>query len=108
MKAKIPAKLKLRRNTAAEEVRIQAGIKADPDTRELTAEDFKRMRPFHEVMGEYRRRGRPKSESSKEAVSLRLPPEVLAFFRASGRGWQTRVTEALIAYVRREQRRPRQ
>lgn len=44
-----------------------------------------------------RRRGRPtKPESDrKELVSLRLSPDVLAWLRASGPGWQTRVDEML-------------
>lgn len=49
-----------------------------------------------------RRRGRPpKPEGErKEAVSLRLDPGVLAWFRAGGEGWQTRINEALERYVR--------
>jgi len=41
------------------------------------------------------RRGRPKSDSPKEAVSLRLDPDVLAHFRAQGPGWQSRINAAL-------------
>lgn len=41
------------------------------------------------------RRGRPKSEAPKEAVSLRLDPDVVAHYRATGPGWQSRVNEAL-------------
>lgn len=39
--------------------------------------------------------GRPKSAVSKEAVSIRLDPDVLEYFRASGPGWQSRINEAL-------------
>ena len=42
-----------------------------------------------------RRRGRPRLNSPKEAVKLRLDPEVLAYFRSSGGGWQTRINAAL-------------
>jgi BrnA antitoxin of type II toxin-antitoxin system len=41
------------------------------------------------------RRGRPKSASPKEAVSLRLDPDVVAHYRATGPGWQSRINEAL-------------
>jgi uncharacterized protein (DUF4415 family) len=41
------------------------------------------------------RRGRPKSAAPKEAVSLRLDPDVLAHFRAKGPGWQSRINVAL-------------
>ena len=38
--------------------------------------------------------GRPK-ESPKEAVSIRLDADVLAYFRATGPGWQARINAAL-------------
>ncbi len=41
------------------------------------------------------RPGRPKKAVTKEAVNIRLDPDVLAHFRATGPGWQTRVNEAL-------------
>lgn len=41
---------KLIRPTAAEDRQINAGIAADPDTRELTAADFKKMQPLPEVL----------------------------------------------------------
>jgi uncharacterized protein (DUF4415 family) len=46
-----------------------------------------------------RRRGRPaKPEADrKELVSLRLSPDVLAWLRATGPGWQTRVDDLLRA-----------
>lgn len=46
----------------------------------------------------YRARGRPvgtlKSDT-KQAVTVRYSPDVLAAFRATGAGWQTRMNEAL-------------
>jgi uncharacterized protein (DUF4415 family) len=41
------------------------------------------------------RRGRPPSAAPKEAIKLRLDPDVLAYFRGLGPGWQTRINEAL-------------
>lgn len=41
------------------------------------------------------RRGRPRSANAKTAVSLRLDPEVVEWFRSTGTGWQTRINEAL-------------
>jgi uncharacterized protein (DUF4415 family) len=41
------------------------------------------------------RRGRPPLAAPKQAVKLRLDPEVLAYFRERGPGWQTRINEAL-------------
>ena len=92
-------RVKLIRPTAAEDAAINAGIAADPDTYELSDEEFKKLRPAIT-------RGRPKSDDPKEHVNLRLDAEVLTFFRALGRGWQTSLNAALAAYVNRQ--RPRQ
>ena len=40
-------------------------------------------------------RGRPKSPEAKVAISLRLPPETLARWKATGPGWQTRMVDVL-------------
>ena len=40
------------------------------------------------------RPGRPRG-SAKRPISLRLDEDVLAYFRAGGPGWQTRMNEAL-------------
>jgi uncharacterized protein (DUF4415 family) len=40
-------------------------------------------------------RGRPKSDNPKVAQTLRLDSEVLAYFKATGAGWQTRMNNAL-------------
>jgi uncharacterized protein (DUF4415 family) len=76
-----------------EEVRIREGIAADPDTCEFTDEEMAELRPL------VRAPGRPKSESTKQPVSIRLSPEVVAYFRASGPGWQTRLDAVLREYV---------
>jgi uncharacterized protein (DUF4415 family) len=39
--------------------------------------------------------GRPKAAAPKRSVHLRLSPDVLDHFRATGKGWQTRIDEAL-------------
>ncbi|MGH8181395.1 MAG: BrnA antitoxin family protein [Steroidobacteraceae bacterium] len=101
MSSKAKDKAKFARNTAAEESRIKAGIKADPDTRELAAKDFSKLIPFPEMV---RRRGRPKAARHKVPVTLRLEPEVVEHFRREGRGWQTRINDALVRYVARRHR----
>jgi uncharacterized protein (DUF4415 family) len=45
------------------------------------------------------RRGRPAGTAKKTQTTVRISNEVLAFFRASGRGWQTRMDEALRKFV---------
>lgn len=39
--------------------------------------------------------GRPKSSNPRRLISLRLPPEVIERWRATGPGWQTRMAEQL-------------
>jgi hypothetical protein len=41
------------------------------------------------------RRGRPKLEKPRVLLSIRLPPDVIASWKASGPGWQTRMAEIL-------------
>ncbi len=73
------------------------------DNPEWTEEDFARARPAREVLPEAvlaqfkRGPGRPKSESPKIAISLRVDQDVLERYRESGPGWQSRMNEALRA-----------
>jgi uncharacterized protein (DUF4415 family) len=92
------ARRKARAISDAEEARIQAGIAADPDNPEWTAEDFERAKPFAEALPALAqsRRGRgPQREPTKVAISLRLTRQVVERFKADGPGWQTRMDEAL-------------
>jgi uncharacterized protein (DUF4415 family) len=41
------------------------------------------------------RRGRPPLENPKQLLSLRLSPEVISGWKATGPGWQTRIAEVL-------------
>ena len=43
--------------------------------------------------------GRPKAEETKERITIRLSPEVIAYFRAQGKERQTRMDDALKEYV---------
>ena len=81
-------------------------IGPDGEVRELTKADIARMRPATEVVPDIveawrRSRGRPRKAATKQQITLRLSPEVLALFRKQGRGWQTRVDEVLSRYVKR-------
>lgn len=44
--------------------------------------------------------GRPKATVTKERISLRLSPDVLEAFRATGEGWQTRIDAALRDWLK--------
>lgn len=87
---------KLIKPTVREDRAINAGIKRDPETRELSRKEFDELRPA--------RRGRPASAAPKVPVTVRLDPNVVQFFRESGPGWQTRMNAALTAYVSRQRR----
>ena len=82
-------------------------IGPDGEVRELTKADIARMRPatvvVPDIVDAWRRsRGRPPKAAPKQQITLRLSPEVLAYFRKQGRGWQTRVNEVLSRYVKRK------
>jgi uncharacterized protein (DUF4415 family) len=47
------------------------------------------------------RRGRPPLAHPKEAVKLRLDHDVLAAYRGTGRGWQTRINADLRKAARK-------
>ena len=52
-------------------------------------------------------RGRPPLARPKEAIKLRLSPDVLDHFRAGGPGWQTRINDVLERTVKRQKRTAR-
>ena len=85
--------------TVAEDKAITAAAKADPDAQPLTSKQLKAMVPMKAV------RGRPKSENKKLLVSVRYSPEVVAYFKSTGEGWQSRMDGVLQQYVARQSRR---
>ena len=44
---------------------------------------------------------------NKQIVTLRLDPDILAWFRAAGRGYQTRINAVLRAFVDAQEHRQR-
>lgn len=83
------------------EDQIQRMIASDPDAPEATEDQLAQAQPFTEAfpaLAETMRKnagGRPKADNPKVAVSLRLDQDVVAQFKASGPGWQTRMNRAL-------------
>ena len=47
------------------------------------------------------RRGRPRVAKPKVSTTIRLSPEVIDYFKAGGRGWQTRINDALREWIER-------
>lgn len=78
----------------------------DRDAPEWTEEMFARARPASEVLPEIfpaklaaemlKPKGRgPGKKRAKAVTTLRLPADTLARWKATGRGWQTRMAETL-------------
>jgi uncharacterized protein (DUF4415 family) len=85
--------------TIEEDRAITAAAKGDPDALPLTSRQLKAMVPMRAL------RGRPKSENKKLLVSVRYSPEVVAYFKSTGNGWQSRMDGVLRRYVERHSRR---
>ena len=84
--------------TLQEDQAITAAAKGDPDAQPLTPKQLKAIVPLRML------RGRPKSESPKQLVSVRYSREVLDYFRSTGEGWQSRMDGVLRQYVSRHSR----
>lgn len=75
----------------------------DRENPEWTEDTFTRARPAKEVfpdLAEYaakrkRRQRGPQVTPTKVPMSLRIDRDVLAFYKATGQGWQARMNEAL-------------
>lgn len=99
---KLAKRSSLRRNETHAEM-------PDDDNPEWTSEDFSKARPASEVLPEIfpkavadvmLKRGRPRKEVTKAPINIRLSPDVVDAFRATGKGWQTRVDEALKDWLK--------
>ncbi|CAA9515634.1 MAG: hypothetical protein AVDCRST_MAG31-1259 [uncultured Sphingomonas sp.] len=57
--------------------------------------------------GTLTKRGRPPvGAEPKQQVTLRLPAEVIGYFKAGGPGWQTRISDVLQRHAREERSQP--
>ena len=89
----------VRMPTTEEDRAITAAAKSDPDALPLTPKQLAAMVPIRAL------RGRPKSDNKKLLVSVRYSPEVVAYFKSTGDGWQSRMDGVLRKYVERHSRR---
>jgi len=113
---------RLRMPTDEEDAEITAAALTDPDNPPLTDEELAQFRPAREVetpermaalttgphtiafvsdaehaarMAVIRKRGRPPLDAPKVSTTIRLDADVMAVFKAIGRGWQTRINQVL-------------
>ncbi|MFK3852918.1 BrnA antitoxin family protein [Agrobacterium pusense] len=71
--------------------------------RPLEADEQAKMKPLREALPELAksidrevaRRGRPKAQTHKTPVTIRLDPEVVEHYKAMGKGWQSRINNDL-------------
>lgn len=79
----------------------------DPENPEWTAREIRNARPLMEALPKetveavrrYRGQRGPQKNPTKEVITLRVDRDVVAAYRATGAGWQTRANEALRAYL---------
>ncbi len=78
--------------TPEEDAQITADAMSDPDAMPFTDEEWEKAKTTA-------RRGRPLGSGSKVQITLRLDTDLVAKFKASGDGWQTRINDALKSWV---------
>jgi uncharacterized protein (DUF4415 family) len=76
----------------------------DNDNPEWTEDDSAKAVKLSDLpaslQAKLRKRGRPVAESTKERITIRISPEVVERFRATGPGWQTRMDAALADWLK--------
>lgn len=80
--------------TPEEAAAITAAAMSDPDAVPLTDEEWDAVKPLLRI-------GRPPSARPlKVPTTIRFDADVLAALKASGKGWQTRVNEAMREWLK--------
>ena len=77
-------------------------IDRDGEVADLSRLDKAEMKPFKALPKslQAKLKGRPKATVTKERITIRLSPEVVQTFRATGEGWQTRMDAALKDWLK--------
>lgn len=86
----------------------------DGEVRELTREDFKKMRPTREVLSpklynaliNLRKVGQrgPQKKPKKISITVRYSTEVVEYFKSTGNGWQTKMDNALKEWIKKHKK----
>jgi uncharacterized protein (DUF4415 family) len=66
----------------------------DEDDRPATHEEMQAG-----IAADLKRRGRPIGSSAKEQIAIRFDKDIVTAFRATGKGWQTRMNAALREWL---------
>lgn len=95
-----------------EDAAVILAAQSDPDALPMTDEQLSRMRPAHEVLPDIvakslrRNRGRPKLDTPKQQITLRIDPDILQHFKSAGAGWQTAINDALRSVIEARRGQP--
>ncbi len=85
------------RNTEEEEKAI--ALHAREDDTALTDAELVEFEPIANFPKQVARIGRPPKETPKQSTTIRFDADILEAFKASGKGWQTRINNALREYL---------
>lgn len=87
-------------------------VRNAPENPDWTKATFAKAKPASQILPEIfgapvagrmlKPRGRPKTGVARTSISIRLPPDTLARWKATGPGWQTRMAEALDKAIRKK------
>lgn len=72
------------------------------DAHQVTAAEYEELPELTDEMlarATVNKGGRPRAENPRKLVSIRLPESTLERWRATGKSWQTRMTELLSKAV---------
>ncbi len=98
----------------AEDAILTSSAMRDADNPPLTDAQLENMRLASQVLPpelfsglvSLSKGGRPKAEQTKKAVTIRYDADVVAQFKAGGKGWQTRMNNALREWLSMHQQTP--
>lgn len=76
---------------AMTEAELEAAIASDPDWADIPRDWYKHAVPHY-------------PEALRQQVTLRLDPDLVAWFKRKGRGYQARINAALRAFVEAHER----
>jgi len=87
----------IRKTYGKDEAKAMAMARAAPEeTRDINPKGKSIARGFAVFKEHINRQGRPKTEDPKVSISIRIPLSKADELRATGPGWQTRISEFII------------
>ena len=92
MRSRGESKTDWERVDAMTEMQLEMAIASDPAWADIPRDWYKHATPYY-----------PKEH--KKQVTLRIDPDILAWFKRQGQGYQTRINAALRAFVEAHERK---